>query len=455
MNTYDLIVIGGGPAGYNAAERAAHGGLKTLLFEKRALGGVCLNEGCIPSKALLNSVKIYNYARHSAVYGVTTTGAKLDHKAVVARKDKVVSRLTGGVAAKLKKCGVTVITAEASLKQKTSTGFTITASSIDYTSKFLLVCVGSEAIVPPIPGAAEGVKSGFVMTNREILALQTLPKRLAVIGGGVIGLEMAEYFAGAGAEVRVIEMLDKIAGPTEKEISSILMSELEKAGIAFTLSAKVTAVGNGSVTFEKDGKSETWACDKVLMSVGRRPSAAGLNLEAAGVAMERGAVLTDECLRTNVPGLYAAGDVNGKSMLAHTAYREGEVAVNHMLGKRDVMRYNAIGSVIYTHPEVACAGETLESARAKGIDARCVTLPMMYSGRYMAENEGGSGICKVVTDAGSNRVIGVHMIGSYASEIIYGASLMIETEYNISDLRELVFPHPTCGEVIREALFEL
>lgn len=454
MEKFDLIIIGGGPAGYNAAERAGHAGLKTVLFEKRALGGVCLNEGCIPSKALLNSAKILDYAKGGGAYGVTVTGAKLDQAAVVGRKDKVVAQLVGGIGAKLKKCGVKIVNAEAKIEARTEDGFTVRAGEDSFFAKKLLVCTGSMPVVPPIPGAAEGLKSGFVMTNKESLDLKSVPKELVIVGGGVIGLEMAAYYNSAGSKVTVIEMLDKIAGPADADISKILLGNMAKDGVRFNLSAKVTEIGKDSVTFEA-GKTQTVKADKVLMSIGRRPVTAGLGLEAAGVAMERGAIITDEFMRTNIPGLYAAGDVNGKSMLAHTAYREGEVAVNNILGKRDVMRYNAIPSVIYTHPEAASAGETLSSALEKGLKAKEVSLSMRYSGRYVAENEGGDGICKIVVDAVSNRVLGVHMIGGYASESIVTASLMIESEYRIDDLKELVFPHPTCCEVVREALFEL
>jgi len=472
---YDLAIIGGGPAGYNAAERAAQGGLKTLLFEKRALGGVCLNEGCIPSKALLNSAKIYDHARHSAVYGVTVTGAALDHGAVIARKNKVVKKLTAGVAAKLKKHGVTAINADAEISGKNGAEFTVTAAGVSYSAKNLLICAGSVPVLPPVRGLDESIKTGFALTNREILDLPAIPEKLAVVGGGVVGLEMAAYYASAGSAVTVVEMLDKIGGGIDGEISSILQGNLERQGVKFILGAKVTAIENGQVQMTNDkgqiintdnkSNKNTPAelpnsqfsilnSDKVLVSVGRR-AAAVPGIEKLGVATERGAVITDEYLRTNVPGVYAAGDVNGKSMLAHTAYREGEVAVNHMLGKSDVMRYEAIPAVIYTHPEAAFCGETEESAKKKGFEVKCATLPMMYSGRYMAENEGGDGICKLVAESKSGRVLGVHIIGGYASETIVLAALMIETEINVTDLRELVFPHPTCGEVIRELLFEL
>ncbi|MDL2293713.1 dihydrolipoyl dehydrogenase [Ruminococcaceae bacterium OttesenSCG-928-D13] len=455
MQSFDLVIIGGGPAGYLAGERAAQAGLKPAVIEKRALGGVCLNEGCIPSKTFLNSAKIYDYALHGDKYGVTTTGAAIDHNFVVRRKNKVVKKLVAGVGAKLKAHEVPVFKAEGGITGKTAEGFTVQAGEETILGKKLLICAGSEAIVPPIPGVKEGIESGFVLTSREILDLTEVPESLVVVGGGVIGLEMASYFATIGSKVSVVEMLDKIAGPTENEVSAALQKACADKGITFHLGCKVTAVGADSVSFEAaDGKQEIKAA-KVLLSIGRRAASANLGLEAIGVLVERGAVVTDQHMQTNVAGVYAAGDINGKSMLAHTAYREAEVAVNHMVGKRDQMRYNAIPSVIYTNPEVAGVGETEQTAAEKGIPVKVAKLPMAYAGRYVAEVERGEGFCKLIMDTRYNTLVGCHIIGSYASEMIFGAGLMIETEMKIDNIKELVFPHPTVSEIIRETLFEL
>ena len=320
---YDLAVIGGGPGGYNAAERAAHGGMKVILFEERALGGVCLNEGCIPTKTLLNSAKLYLGALHSEAFGVTVSGASIDHAKVVDRKDKVVRTLVSGVAAKMKGAGVTVVSARASIAGKSADGYSVTALGETYTAEKLLICTGSEAVIPPVAGLREAYENGLCVTNREVLELREVPKKLVVIGGGVIGLETASYFAAVGSDVTVVEMLPKIAGPTDADISRILQRNLEKAGIKFLLSAKVTSVSGkkngGSVTVDVGGKSETLAADTVLVSTGRRARIEGLGLENVGVHTERGAVVTDESCRTNVPGIWAAGDVNGRLMLAHTA----------------------------------------------------------------------------------------------------------------------------------------
>ena len=455
-NRFDIIIIGGGPGGYNAAERAAHGGLKTALFEERALGGVCLNEGCIPTKTLLYSAKILDYANHGEKYGVTVESAKLDHAKVVDRKDRVVKTLVSGVAAKMKNAGVTVINGTAKIKEKTPAGFIVECGGEMYEAANLLICTGSEAVIPPIPGLREAYEAGFAVTNREILDIRTLPKKVVVIGGGVIGLEMASYFNSVGCEVSVIEMLDKIAGPTEKEISSILEKNYAKKGVKFILGAKVTSVNkSGYVEYEKDGKTERIECDLALISTGRRARTKDIGLEEVGVQLNRGAVVTDETCRTSVPGIWAAGDVNGKIMLAHTAYREGEVAITNILGGHDRVDYRAIPSVIYTNPEIGTVGETVESAKKAGIDAEEVTLSLRYSGRYIAENEGGDGIVKIVYGREHHEILGVHMIGSYASEIIYGAAAMVAKEQRVSDVQKIVFPHPTVCEVIREAMFTI
>ena len=451
---YDLIILGGGPAGYNAAERAGSAGLKTLVIEERALGGVCLNEGCIPTKTLLYSAKIYDYAKHGADYGVTFGSASIDHGFVVNRKNKVVKQLVSGVGAKMKKAGVEVVNATAFIKGRDADGFTVVAGDKEYVGKQLLIATGSSPALPPIDGLADSLKSGFALTNREVLDLKDIPKTIVVVGGGVIGLEMASYFNSVGSKVYVLEMLDHIAGATDREISELLKKEYAKRGVEFILGAKVTSIKNNAVSYEKDSKVNVIEADYALVSIGRRARTQGIGCENIGLKLERGAIVTNEYGKTNVPGVWAAGDVNGKSMLAHTAYREGEVCINNILGKKDRINYNSIPAVIYTNPEVASVGETSETVKEKGIDARVETLTLKYSGRYIAENEHGNGILKVIINNKHNNIIGLHMIGSYASEIIYGAAIMVETEMRVTDIQKLVFPHPTVCEVIREAMFE-
>jgi dihydrolipoamide dehydrogenase len=447
---YDLIVLGGGPAGYLAAERAGHAGLSVLLIEKRFLGGVCLNEGCIPSKALLYSAKVLDYAKHGESYGVKVEGVSIDHKAVVERKNKVVKTLVSGIKAMMRANKVTVVEGEGRITGKN----TVKVGDTEYQGQRLMICTGSEPVIPPIKGVAEGIKSGMVLTNREILDLDKIPENLVIVGGGVIGLEMASYFNSADSRVTVIEMLPHIAGQTDREISSILLKNYTDKGVEFKLGCKVVEVTDSAVVYESEGKTYSVPADKVLLSIGRKPCTKDIGLESIGVYCERGAIVTDNTMLTNIPNVYAAGDVNGKSMLAHTAYREAEVAINNILGKKDIMRYNAIPSVIYTNPEVGSVGETQESAEEKGLDVEIVTQQMMFSGRYVAENMTGDGICKLIIDKKRRNLLGVHLIGSYSSEIIYGAALMIETQLRVDDIKELVFPHPTVCEIIRETIFK-
>jgi len=445
---YDLIVIGGGPGGYMAAERAGHAGRSVLLIEKRALGGVCLNEGCIPSKTLLNSAKLYDYALHGEAYGVTVEKAALDHSFVISRKNKVVDTLVGGVKALMKSNKVTVIYGEAKIVDNTH----VSVNDEVYSGKRLIIATGSVPVIPSsLQGVTEGINNNFVLTSREMLDITEVPDNLVIIGGGVIGLEMASYYNSAGSKVTVIEMLPKIAGTLDDEIATILMKSYQKKGVDFKLGTRVTAVAPGSVIYD-GGQVKA---DKVLLSIGRRPAVDGFGIENTGVAIDAGKIITDEHCLTSVPNIYAVGDVNGKYMLAHTAYREAVVAVNHILGKRDFMRYDAVPSVIYTSPEAAGVGETESSARQAGIECAVVSVPMAYSGRYLAESAVTDGICKVVVDKKNRNIIGVHMIGSYVSEIIAAACTMIEMQMRVDDAKEIIFPHPTVSEMIREAAFRL
>ena len=453
--SYDLIILGGGPAGYNASERAAQGGLKTLVIEKNALGGVCLNEGCIPSKALLNSAKQYDHAKHADVYGVHCGDVTIDQKKVVERRGKVVNMLVSGVKAKMRKSKVTVVMKEACIKGKDGENFVVTADGKDYVGKRLLIAAGSSAVIPGfIPGAKEYL-GDFVITNREVLELPEVPKEFVVIGGGVIGLEMVAYYSTVGEHVTVVEMLDHIAGPTDREISGMLQKELEKKGVTFLLSHKCLSIEPGKVNVEApDGSKIAVPADKVLLSIGRRANYQGIGLENIGVETAKPGIITDAFGRTNVPNVYAVGDVNGHHMLAHTAYREAEVAVNVMLGKKDCMRYYANPSVIYTTPEISSVGYTEEDCKAKGIEYEVKKLSMLYSGRFVAENEGADGICKILVHKQKRNIIGVHMIGAYSGEIIWGAAEMIEMQLRVEDAKQIIFPHPTVSEIIRETLFE-
>lgn len=444
---YQLAIIGGGPGGYVAAEKAAKAGLSVILFENRELGGVCLNEGCIPTKTLLYSAKLYDYARHSDKYGVSVEGASLDFGAVMKRKEKVVKKLVGGVKVRLRNAGVEVVKADAFIEGPVAGGFAVRAADAVYEAEKLLLCTGSEAVVPPIPGLAEA--GDRVVTNREILALDQAPAQLVIIGGGVIGMEFASFFNSIGTKVTVIEMLPKILGPMDDEVSALLQAQYAKKGVAFHLSCKVVAVEGDEVVFETpEGERCRERGDKILLSVGRRARLKGFGLENLGVETARG-IVVDAHMQTSVPGVYAAGDVTAFSMLAHTASREAEVAVNQILGIADEMSYDAIPGIVYTNPEVAGVGLTEQEIGDRDIRVR--KLPMAYSGRFVAENERGEGLCKVLLDP-DDRVVGVHMLGNPCSEIILSAAMAVTRRLTLEELLHVVFPHPTVGEIIKETL---
>ena len=455
MITCDLAIVGGGPGGYVAAERAGAAGLKTVLFEKKSLGGVCLNEGCIPTKTLLYSAKVYNYALEGAKYGISAENPAFDYGKIMDRKDKVVKKLVGGVKAAMKASGVEVVNAEAVVKGRGAEGFVIEAAGEEYAAARLLLCTGSEAAVPPFPGLGEA--GDIIMTNREILSMRERPESLVVIGGGVVGMEFASFFSTLGTRVTVVEMLPKILGPLDDEVSAMLQKIYAKKGVDFRLGCKVTGIEGNSVVFENaEGVTEKVSGDRILVSVGRRAVLSGLEALGLEMTLNRAGrpcgVKVDDRMRTSVPGVWAAGDITGFSMLAHTASREGEVAVNDMLGKDDRMSYEAIPGVVYTNPEVAGVGLTEAEAAAKGTPVKVLRLSMNYSGRFVAENERGDGVCKLLVGA-DGRILGAHMLGNPCSELIHSMCMAIEKKMTVEDLKKTVFPHPSVSEILRETAF--
>lgn len=443
---YQLAIIGGGPAGYTAAEAAGKAGLSVVLFEKKSLGGVCLNEGCIPTKTLLYSAKVYDYARHASKYAVNVPEASFDLGKIIARKQKVVRKLVLGIKSKLTAHGVNIVTGEAVIADS----HTVCCGEETYECENLMLCTGSETFIPPIPG----LENVDYWTHRDALDNKEVPASLAIVGGGVIGMEFASFFCSLGVQVTVIEMMDEILGGMDKEISALLRADYAKRGIKFLLSTKVTGISKDeagvTVSYERaDGAGSVQAA-KVLMSVGRRPVTKGFGLENLGLEVtERRCIKVDEHMQSSVPGVYVCGDLNGVSLLAHTAVREAEVAVHHILGKEDAMSYRAIPGVVYTNPEIAGVGMTEEALKAVGIPYNIVKLPMAYSGRFVAENEGVNGVCKVLT-AEDGTVLGAHLLGNPASELVVLAGMAIEDRRKLEDWKRYVFPHPTVGEIFRE-----
>ncbi len=447
---FDLAIIGGGPAGYVSAERAGSRGLSVVLFESRELGGVCLNEGCIPTKTLLYSAKLYDNAKNSEKYGVLSENIRFDYKTMMQRKNKIVRKLVGGVSSGMKRYNVNVVREKAFIEGRTRSGISITAGGVKFNANNLLICTGSEAVIPPVPGLDI---SANVLTNREILQLAEVPKSLTIVGGGVIGMEFASLFNSLGTEVTVVEMLEKILGETDDELSKLLMDIYIKRGIKFHLSSKVIRLEKNTLFFEKLNDTANVTSEKILISTGRKPVTVGYGLENLGVELYHGGIKVGPAMQTNIPNVFAAGDVTGFSMLAHTAYREGEVVINNLTGRKDRMRYDAIPSVVYTNPEIASVGHTEKTALEKGIEFNVSVLPMAYAGRFVAENEGGTGICKILAGKKYGEIIGAHLLGNPASELIYGIAMAIENELTLKEMEEIVFPHPTVSEIFRETIF--
>ena len=446
---YDIAIIGGGPAGYTAAERAAAGGLKTVIFEKKAMGGVCLNEGCIPTKTLLYSAKLLDNAKGAAKYGIAVPdGISFNLEKIIDRKDKVVKKLTGGVKQTVKSYGAELIEKEAVITGEDNGLIQILAGGEKYEVTYLLVCTGSDTVIPPIKGLSEI----DYWTSKEALEMAALPKSLAIIGGGVIGMEFASFFNSMGVKVSVIEMMPEILGAMDKETSAMLRTEYQKRGINFQLNSKVIEVSPAGVTIEKAGKLSLIEADKVLVSVGRKANLNQVGLDKLKVEMVRNGVKVDEHMLTSHPKVYACGDITGYSMLAHTAIRESEVAINHILGVEDRMNYHCVPGVVYTNPELSGVGKTEEELKASGTSYHVQKLPMAYSGRFVAENETGNGLCKLILDE-EDRIIGCHLLGNPASEIIVVAGIAVQYGYTVEEFQKTVFPHPTVGEIYHETLF--
>ncbi len=446
---YDLGIIGGGPAGYTAAGHAAKLGLKVVLFERNELGGVCLNEGCIPTKTFLYSGKLYETTRSLSKYGINIENPAFDYEKMLARKNKVVRKLVAGVRAKLNNEHITIIKGEAKILGKEDKDIKVENNGEIYVFRYLLICSGSENIIPPIPG----ITKDSVWTSREALCSKEYPESIAIIGGGVIGMEFAVFYNALGVEVTVFEMQDEILPNMDRELSRTMREECMKKGVKFHLKTKVLELKDGELYYEKADEVAFIKAEKVFVSVGRRPNTQGFGLENINVELTKnGGIVVDERMRTSVENVFAAGDVTGYSMFAHTAIREVEVAVNFIRGEYDSMSYRCIPSVVYTNPEVANVGDTEESLLAKNIKYKILRLPMSYSGRFVAENEGVTGLCKILVGE-DDKILGIHLLGNPSSEIITLATLALEKEMTIQQWQRSIFPHPTVSEIIRETLY--
>jgi len=446
MDVFDLIIIGAGPGGYIAAERAGSLGKNVLLIERDQMGGVCTNLGCIPTKSLLNAAKLYRSAQESEKIGVTATSVDFNLTTAMKWKQETVETLRSGITFLMKNAKVTVVFGEAVCLDANH----VQVDKTVYEGTDLIIATGSSPAVPPIPGH----DLPHVVTSNEILSIEKLPTSLAIIGGGVIGVEFASFFASVGVKVSIIEMMDEILPMMDGEFAKLMRREMKS--VEFRLGCKVTEITRDGVKYtDAKGAVQNQAADMVLLSVGRKPNLEAL--QALNLDTNRLGVVVDDQLRTNIPHVYAIGDVNGKSLLAHSASRMAEVVVANLYGEnKQKMRYQAIPWAVYGIPEAAGCGLTESEAKKSGREIVTATTQMRANGRFLAEHgKRAAGLCKVVADAKTKAILGVHLLGPYSSEIIYGAAAIIEAELRIKDVKEIVFPHPSVSEIIRDTLFAI
>lgn len=442
---YDVIVIGGGPGGYVAAIKSAQMGKRTCIIEKENFGGVCLNEGCIPTKTLLRSSEALREVKESEKFGVVCAGtasAKLDMEKVQSRKNQVVKQLVGGVEGLLRGNKAAVIKGEAKFEDKN----TVSVGGKKYTAENIIIASGSKVKMLPVKISEKAT----VLTSKEALNLDYIPKEVIIIGGGVIGIEFAYFLNSIGTKVTVVEFLDRILPMVDAEITGLVTKMLVNSGIEIYTGSKVSEIKENSVLFEKDGKFTEIHSEIILMAVGRTPCTDGLNLEAAGVKINRGAIETNSKLETNIKNIYAIGDVNGNSMLAHTASMEGIAAVENICGHNREIDYGKIPSAIYIQPEVSSVGLTEEEARKKYKNVKVGKFPMLANGKSKVAGE-ENGMIKIVTDGQYGEILGVHMFCIHATDMIAEAVVAMNLEATAQEIINSIHPHPTVSEAIHEA----
>jgi len=444
--TYDVAVIGGGPAGYIAAIKASQLGGRVVLFEKDTVGGTCLNRGCIPTKTYLKTAEYIQHIKHAKTRGIhlKSTDFTLDMGEVVAGKNQVVRQLTGGVAGLLKSYGVDVVKASAGLKSATQ----VLADGTVYEAKNIILCGGSKAGILPIPGAADNAD---VVTSDGILELTELPKRLAVIGGGVIGCEMACAFQSFGSQVTIIELADRLVPTMDKDVSAELRKSLEQQGVKVLTAQKVAQIAKheGVSAVFLAGQADPIPADKILLSTGRVADLECLGELKDRIKVEQGKIAVDAQMRTNIPNIYAAGDVNGKYMLAHAAFKMGETAAANAMGHKEICDLSHVPGCLYTLPEAASVGMTEEEAR-KSYDVSIGMFPFRANGRSLASGE-TTGFVKVIVDKKYGEILGAHIVGACATELIQEVVNLMAMEITAHEAADVVHGHPTYAEAIMEA----
>lgn len=443
---FDVVVIGGGPGGYVAAIKAAQCGKRTAVIEKGSFGGTCLNVGCIPTKALVKTVSVFDTIKRSqefGIEGIDTSTVRVSMEKLQARKQKIVKQLVGGVGALLKGNKVAVLKGTASFVDS----HTVKTGDKTITSKYFIIATGSEAFMP---GFIKYEGDTKIITSTEALDLAVVPESMNIIGGGVIGIEFAYIFAHLGCKVTVLELMDHILPMVDTDVSDLARKALEKAGVVFETGARVKAVRDLSVIYEKDGREQSSESALTLMAVGRVPYIKGLNVEGIGIELNKTAIKTGPDMRTNISNIFSIGDVNGVSMLAHTASHEGLVAVANILGEAQTMSYDAVPACIYMEPEIASIGLTEQQAREKYGDVKVGRFPMSANGKSLIEGE-KSGMMKVILDANLGEILGVHLFAVHATDMIAEIAVAMKLEATAEEVIHAIHPHPTVSEAVGEA----
>lgn len=444
----DLIIIGAGPGGYETALHAAKEGLDVLLFNGDRLGGTCLNEGCIPTKCLCRNAEVVSTMKEADVFGLDNLTYELDYNKVLERKNKVVGTLRDGVAFMLKQAKVEVVEAMARfVDQKT-----VEAAGKSYTADNIIIATGSESRSLPIPGADLEI----VYDSKRMLDIDYVPESLTVIGGGVIGMEFASIFSSLGSKVTVIEFMKQILPPFDADIAKRLTAALKKKGVKIITSAAAKKIDQDEfyrpvVTYECKGKEDSVTSTNLLMAVGRKPRLENLNLEAAGVEFSPKGIKVNDNMLTNVPHIYAIGDVNGRMMLAHMASFQGMRALHHILGKKDEIRFDLVPSAVFTLPECGMVGRTEEECRAEGMEIEICQSFFRANGKSLAMNE-PDGIVKLIFKKEDGRLIGAHIMGVEAADLAQQCCDMMNRNITRSEMREIIFSHPSVSEVLMAAI---
>ena len=443
----DLIIIGAGPGGYETALLAAERGKKVVLINGGQLGGTCLNAGCIPTKCMVKDAAVVNTLRHADEFAATGVSFDIDFNRVIERREKVVAQLRDGIAGLLKKAGVTVVEGMAVFKDE----FTVTVGVEEYNAEHIIIATGSESKSLPVPGA----DAEWVLDSTDILRLEYVPARLVIVGGGVIGLEFASVFNAFGSDVTVIEFMKNIAPTFDSDISKRLKQSLSKRGVKIITGAAVTKIEQNTdyeivTTYDLKGKEESVVSSDILMAVGRKPNVQGLGLEAAGVEYSPKGIPVDDNMRTNVPHIYAIGDVNARMMLAHVASFQGVRALNAIDGVSDNIRFDVVPAALFTDPECAMCGLTEEQCKEAGREIKIGKSFYRANGKAMAEGE-TDGLCKLIFDAGTEELIGAHIMGAEAALLAQQCCDFITARATASSIRQTIFGHPTLSEIILAA----